>query len=756
MQFPKAKRFTDRPPDSIPPPGAYDPHSPQQLYKKGAMLERASRFGADHDPNKPDTFGLYTEAADKENAKPRARTTSALATGSSLDRERHKQQLEDLRARLTASHEKDLAKLRAKVDKLEEARTEWRKERDEGAKERETLKSENRHLTSKLSRSTALTAKYESTLPSLQAKLATLTSQHTASLAKKDAELASLTTERDALLVRAQAAEDERDDWARIARRERLGREEQASLASAAVRSARDEASLARVEELAAARLRNVRLSRALEDRKAVVASLGEYARDLEERLARADDERTEAESREWAIREAWRAERELVVGPARDEKEWRQRARADAREVAALRDEVERGEREQDVEREWDGVRAEWEKRREKAWAHERKALLRDYEVVEGELDVAVNDEIPRLEALLAASEASLSSTHDDLATSSAQITALESDLAALEQRRADEAEQFEGEIEEQKRLVADAKRDVERERAEKRRVVGILAQTRASEGALKEEVESLNNEITTLTPLLAANDALQNTIDHLARLNAASEAEAQELIAQNSELVGHGNQNQKIRHVAMIREELAESRKKHLATLSSLAAANQRVAALEDELNSYRAVSAPSAPAFSLAASTLAPSGPAPVVRSRVSRPQVADALGASAPPSAPPPRATAAPLAAPPPPPQLVVHPAHDTPANSGAPLFSRSAAAASTTALSRSAALRPEDDAPLLPPTLAKSQPAQPSPALAGAGRRYGTVGAAAAAAGRKRRQSTSVKMEGPMTVSELFE
>lgn len=115
-------------------------------------------------------------------------------------------------------------------------------------------------------------------------------------------------------------------------------------------------------------------------------------------------------------------------------------------------------------------------------------------------------------------------------------------------------------------------------------------MAQTRASETALKEEVErcaratrpsrssspprpvtdlssspvrSLSNEVTHLTPLLAANDALQQTIDHLARLNAASEQEALELIAHNSELAGHANQNQKIRHVAMIREELAESRK-------------------------------------------------------------------------------------------------------------------------------------------------------------------------------------------------
>lgn len=72
-----------------------------------------------------------------------------------------------------------------------------------------------------------------------------------------------------------------------------------------------------------------------------------------------------------------------------------------------------------------------------------------------------------------------------------------------------------------------------------------------------------SLSADVTSLRPLIAETTALRQTVDHLARLNAANEAEAQQLIAQNSELVGHGNKDQKIRHVAALREELVESRK-------------------------------------------------------------------------------------------------------------------------------------------------------------------------------------------------
>ncbi|GAA6053204.1 hypothetical protein JCM3770_000030 [Rhodotorula araucariae] len=744
MQFPKATRFPEKPPDTIPPPGAYDVplHSPQQNYKRAGMLERANRFGPAEDPNKPDTFGLYAEGADlagKENHKPRARPATA-------DRERHKQQLEDLRSRLTAAHDKELAKLRAKVDKLDEARLEHRKEREELCKELDKLKVENRHLASKLTRAATLQAKYESTLPSLQAKLSSLTTQHAASSAKKDAELASLRADLSRVQASRDATRAEADAWAERARTERRGREDAAVAAGELACALRAEARDARVEELHAARLRGARLARRVADREAAVASLGEYARGLEERLAMADGEREAADWREWRLREAWRTDRELVVGPGREEKEWRQRARADGREMLGLREHVALLEREGAAEREWDAVRGEWERRRDRAWREEKKRMERDFEVVEGELDLAVNDEIPRLESLLSASESALAATREDLATSATQVAQLEADLAALEARRSEDAERYEGELEEQRRLVGDAKKEAERERTEKRRVVGILAQTRASEGALKEEVESLNNEVTHLTPLLAANDALQQTIDHLARLNAANEAEAQELIAHNSELAGHGNQNQKIRHVAMIREELAESRRKHLATLSQLSTANTRISALEDELNSYRAVSSTAAPSFTLAASTLAPAAPSTAVRSRVSRPHMADALSVPAAIPAPPAAAArtlvsanaAAPAPAPAPP-RLVIVPAQDNKAAAPAPPVP--AFARSTPALA--------DDPPLLPAGLARSAG---TPAGASGG---GGVGGRTALGVRGRRKSTSVKMEGRMSVSELF-
>lgn len=72
-----------------------------------------------------------------------------------------------------------------------------------------------------------------------------------------------------------------------------------------------------------------------------------------------------------------------------------------------------------------------------------------------------------------------------------------------------------------------------------------------------------SLSAELSRLSPLVSTTSQQQQQIDHLARLSSAAEAESRQLMAENAELVGHGNGQQRIKHVAQLREELAESRR-------------------------------------------------------------------------------------------------------------------------------------------------------------------------------------------------
>ncbi|BGP16700.1 hypothetical protein JCM10213_009117 [Rhodosporidiobolus nylandii] len=740
MSFPRSQRFRDPPPPDVPPPGAYDVPvaSPEAAYKKGALgVAQAGRFREGDEAKKPDTFGLYATVEDKENLAPgagRKRTTSALGGSSSqAERERHRQQLDDLRHRLQSAHEKELGKLQAKLERSEKAREEAVKEKSEGAKEASGLKSEIRHLTSKLTKTESLLTKHQSTLPLLQTKLADLQSSNEASRQRKEAEIASLT-------ARLTAVEGERDEKAievqRLAaalKREQEGRREQAEAAAALVQQLRAEARDARLIELHQAHLATTRLSRQLDDRSAQVTALAEYASGLEARLALSDEQRRTADEDRWAIVRSWRMDRELLVGPERGEKEWRQRARADARESEGLREQVESLEGEREVVHEGRELGEKvWERRR-KAWEAERKRMKVDYEVVEGELDLAVNDEIPRLVSLLSASESSLTTAREAIAN-------LESDVSELQQRLVDEVDRLEGSLEEQRRIAEDKMKEAEKERVEKKRVVGLLAQTRASEGALRGEVDVLAAELSRLTPLVATTSQQQQTIDHLARLSSAAEAESRQLMEENAELMGHGNQQQKIRHVAQLREELAESRRKHLSTTSALSFAEQRIAALESELSTYRAVPSSSATSTTTHGLMLPPPPPS---RSRVSRPQMADALSASTP--VPAPR-----LAVPPPPPVVIVEPSPSPSPSFHPALLSASAAPPLTRALSLS------DDAPILPPQLAKSQPSLPSAVRPRPMVRTAST-ARKAVKGRLLEEpgSTSVRMEGRMSVSELF-
>lgn len=191
-------------------------------------------------------------------------------------------------------------------------------------------------------------------------------------------------------LSRAEADTDEARAQARAwedrAHAEQRARDDAALAAGELALRLRDEARVARADELYAERRRTAALERRVADRDAVLASVAAHAQALEERLALADTERAEAEWREWRLRDAWREDRALLVGPGRDEKEWRQRARADGREMDGLRDDVALAERERADEREWDSVRGEWERRRDKAARDEKKRMERDFEVVEGE----------------------------------------------------------------------------------------------------------------------------------------------------------------------------------------------------------------------------------------------------------------------------------------------------------------------------------------------------------------------------------
>ncbi|GAA5947937.1 hypothetical protein JCM3765_007037 [Sporobolomyces pararoseus] len=746
MQFPRAPRFVEKAPSGVPGPGSYNPRSPQGTEKKGLLnVVQAERFDSKEN-NNPSTFGMYSEKDNQAPATARKRIVSSSQTIDNAARERHKQQLEELKIRMNQQHDKELSKLQAKLAKYESSREELMKEKNENNKEVASLKNEIRHLSSKLTKTESLLEKHQTSLPLLQSKLTSLQTSHEQSRQRKESEISSVRTQLEQLESSYQSKLKECREFEEIWGLERDGRQLEMRVAERVIRELKDEVREVRVVELTRERFARAKVERQLQDRFAQVESLVEYSKGLEETVNGLEAQVKSLLEDNARIFELWNVDRGLLVNE-RNEKEWRQRARSDMRESAGLAEELESAREEAGIVKEVEKSGETVWKMRRREWKEEKEKMAADYEVVEEELDLAVNEEIPRLESEID----SLTSRLEDQVT---HATSLETDLSNLVQESAESTERFEGEIEEQKRIIDTKAKELEKERADKRRVVGLLVQSRAAETALREQVEELTSQLRTLAPLTSEHSSLQQTVDHLARINAATEQDLHDLIDQNAELAGHSNQNQKIKHVASLREELIESKRKHLSTISLLTAAQNKVKNLEQELNSYRAV-----PVSSHA--------PPPSARSRVSRPNIDDvepptphqllqqqqqrqsqAQSRSASQTTIPTITTSAPSSLPPIP---------------RAPNRPPRSFRASVTPTSSTLSTLTEDE-PLLPPILAKSASSFLSaphhqPLSSQQQQQQHRQGGLIVRDARRRRSEMSLggaeKMEGRMSVSELF-
>lgn len=275
--------------------------------------------------------------------------------------------------------------------------------------------------------------------------------------------------------------------WKREARDEGRARKDATEATERIVKQLRAQVAEVRVVDLAAASLRIARLERQLEDRTAQVQALGEYSAQVGEEADALKEELVKTEQeRDWALSE-WRKERE----DRRSEKEWRQRARSDQREMMGLREEV--GFLEgwltvgREVERDSKWVEGE---RREET-SRELKMLKKELEVAEGELDLAVNEEIPGLEEQVEALTEERDEVRERASELHEALAVAEGDVNELQERAVSELERFEGEMEEQKRKMADKEKEVEKERSEKKRVAGLLGQSRAAQDGLREELD-------------------------------------------------------------------------------------------------------------------------------------------------------------------------------------------------------------------------------------------------------------------------
>lgn len=350
-----------------------------------------------------------------------------------------------------------------------------------------TLTSRETSLVSKLTKAESSLSKHTALIPQLQSKLESLSTSHTDSRKRKDAEIASLTTASQTKDEEIEELREEVAKWKSRALEEREGRKEVSKVAEEMVKGLRKKVEVVRVEELLVARYRIAKLERQLGDRVGQVVALGEYSEMVGEEADELKEELNRAEEDRELVRGLWREERE----DRRNEKEWRQRARSDQREMNGLKDEVMFLEEMRSVEKSVEESGKWCGKEKVKRVEMDLKMVERELEVAEGELDLAINEEIPRLEEAFSEAKDEADEVRERASELHEALAVAEDGVKELQARAEEEMERHEGELEEERRKTVEKEKEVEKERGEKKRVGNLLAMSRAAEAGLREELD-------------------------------------------------------------------------------------------------------------------------------------------------------------------------------------------------------------------------------------------------------------------------
>ncbi|KAJ3836192.1 hypothetical protein F5878DRAFT_653202 [Lentinula raphanica] len=159
--------------------------------------------------------------------------------------------------------------------------------------------------------------------------------------------------------------------------------------------------------------------------------------------------------------------------------------------------------------------------------------------------------------------------------------------------------SERFKRRAEElERRLKVEGDRAAEVLRKEKdavHRLTGVVQKMRMAEDGLRAENEQLTLELTEAERFQEAYYSLAEQLEGLLARNALAEDEAQRLSQFNAEIIGHHNPLQRIMYVERIRNELADTKLKLLASTRENEAITNYNQNLHKELEMYKSVAVP-----------------------------------------------------------------------------------------------------------------------------------------------------------------
>ncbi|THU95341.1 hypothetical protein K435DRAFT_129857 [Dendrothele bispora CBS 962.96] len=212
---------------------------------------------------------------------------------------------------------------------------------------------------------------------------------------------------------------------------------------------------------------------------------------------------------------------------------------------------------------------------------------LLSAYSVAQGELD-DVTVARDTLEIQVQETRQERDTTKDLLLASTQTANTLKASSEILRRQVAE----LESKLEKEKN---DHEAVFKKERDAVQRLTTTVQKERMAEEGLRSEIEELTAELMKAAQFEEAYYSLSEEVESLVARNALAEDEAQKLSRFNAEILGHNNPAQRIMYVERIRNELASSKQKLIASTRAHEAATTTNHELQQELDMYKSVMVP-----------------------------------------------------------------------------------------------------------------------------------------------------------------
>ncbi|GAA97058.1 hypothetical protein E5Q_03734 [Mixia osmundae IAM 14324] len=195
------------------------------------------------------------------------------------------------------------------------------------------------------------------------------------------------------------------------------------------------------------------------------------------------------------------------------------------------------------------------------------------------------LREELSRVENQNIDLATSLASAQNTLVQVQAKLEASEAAVRTEKSERSIDLETYQAEIESMHVEKQQAETEAAKDADARRKMTTLLHTSRANETAAREELERAETIIADLQRYEHDYQELHALVGDLARRKALAEGESQQLAELNNALLSHGNNQQKIKHVERIRQELREVKLHNLELTNQLAEAQHALTTRRDD---------------------------------------------------------------------------------------------------------------------------------------------------------------------------